>query len=66
MDRRTCTVPEAAKLLGIGRAAAYEAAKRGEIPALRIGHRLVVPLARLDRLLGTDITPEEQAARTTG
>jgi hypothetical protein len=30
--RTTVTVTEAAKLLGIGRTAAYEAARRGELP----------------------------------
>ncbi len=52
--RRTCSIPEASEALGIGRAAGYEAARRGDIPTLRIGRRLVVPLAALDRLLGGD------------
>ena len=47
----TITVPEAAKSLGIGRNQAYEAAHRGEIPVIRIGRRLVVPLAALEHLL---------------
>ncbi len=34
--KRTYTVPEAAKLLGIGRTAAYEAARTGQIPTIRI------------------------------
>jgi excisionase family DNA binding protein len=42
--RATITVTEAAKLLGIGRTAAYEAARRGELPTRRLGHRLVVPV----------------------
>jgi len=42
--RATITVTEAAKLLGIGRTAAYEAARRGEFPTRRLGHRLVVPV----------------------
>jgi excisionase family DNA binding protein len=40
----TITVTEAAMLLGIGRTAAYEAARRGELPTRRLGHRLVVPV----------------------
>jgi excisionase family DNA binding protein len=52
MERVTITVDEAAKALGIGRNSAYEAVHRGEIPAVRIGRRLVVPRAALDRLLG--------------
>ena len=44
MDRRTATLVEAAKVLGIGKNAAYDAAKRGEIPTIRIGKRLLVPI----------------------
>ena len=42
-ERQTLTVEEAAEILGIGRNSAYEAIRRGEIPALRLGRRLVVP-----------------------
>ena len=34
---RTMTVPKAGEVLGIGRSAAYEAARRGDIPTIRIG-----------------------------
>lgn len=51
MERETLTVEEAAKLLGIGRNSAYEGVRRGDIPALRIGGRYVVPRAALDRML---------------
>ncbi len=51
VTRLTVTMPEAAKLLGIGRNTAYEAARRGEIPIVRIGKRLLVPVSALDRLL---------------
>ena len=50
-ERRTFTVPEAARLLGIGRSAAYDAARRGELPTLRIGRRILVPRAALEQLL---------------
>ena len=50
-ERRVLTVPEAGKLLGIGRNSAYEAARNGEIPVIRIGKRLLVPVVALDRLL---------------
>lgn len=45
------TVEEAAHALGIGRASAYEAARRGELPVLRIGRRLVVPVDALEAML---------------
>ena len=47
----TLTVPQAAKKLGIGRSAAYEAARTGQIPTLRIGRRILVPVRALERLL---------------
>jgi excisionase family DNA binding protein len=49
--RKTLTILEAANALGIGRNAAYEAARRGEIPTIRIGKRLLVPLVALERML---------------
>ena len=48
---RTATVPEAAKVLGIGRNQAYEAARTGQLPTVKIGSRVLVPLAALERLL---------------
>lgn len=45
------TVEEAAKLLRIGRTAAYEAVKRGEIPSVQIGRSLRIPRAALERML---------------
>ncbi len=51
MDKQTLTVPEAAEALGIGRAAAYEAARTGQIPTIKIGKRILVPMAALEQLL---------------
>jgi excisionase family DNA binding protein len=50
-EPKTVSVPEAGKWLGIGRNAAYEAAHRGEIPAIRIGRLLRVPVVALERKL---------------
>jgi len=36
------TVPEAARFLKIGRTAAYEAIRTGQLPALRLGRKLRV------------------------
>jgi excisionase family DNA binding protein len=49
--RRTYTIPEAGQRLGVGRNSAYDAAKRGEIPTIKIGRRRVVPGELLDRLV---------------
>ena len=45
------SVPEAGRRLGLGRNAAYAAAARNEIPTLRFGRKLVVPLPLLEKLL---------------
>jgi excisionase family DNA binding protein len=50
-ERLTISVPEAGERLGIGRNSAYEAARRGEIPTIRIGGRVLVPRAQFERLL---------------
>lgn len=50
-ERFTLSVPEAAKLLGIGKNLAYEAVQRGEIPSIKVGRRLLVPRAALERML---------------
>ena len=51
MEPKTVSVPEAGKWLGIGRNAAYEAARRGEIPTIKIGRLLRVPVVALERKL---------------
>ena len=51
LRKPTCTVDECARLLGIGRALAYEAVKRGEIQSIKVGGRVMVPTAVLRRLL---------------
>jgi excisionase family DNA binding protein len=43
----TITVTEAAKRLGIGKNQCYEAVHRGELPAIKIGKRILVPLKAL-------------------
>jgi excisionase family DNA binding protein len=40
-------VPEAAKLIGISRAAAYRFANAGELPTRRLGRRVYVVSAKL-------------------
>jgi excisionase family DNA binding protein len=50
--RRTYRIEEVAKLLGVGRNAAYEAARRGDFPTIKIGKRVVAPRAAINRMLG--------------
>jgi len=47
----TLTIEETAAILRIGRNQAYEAAKRGEIPSIKIGRRILVSRQALDQLL---------------
>ena len=64
-DRLVYTVPEAGRLLGLGRNAAYEAAKRGDIPTLRMGRRLLVPKIPFHGMLGIAGTVTATAAQTS-
>jgi excisionase family DNA binding protein len=45
--RATITIEQTAQLLGLGRTAAYDAARRGELPTRRLGRRLLVPVPAL-------------------
>lgn len=51
--RATLKVEEAGRFLGISRAAAYQAAANGQLPVIKIGKRILVPRASLEKLLGT-------------
>ena len=53
-DRATISVSDAAALLGISRNSAYEAARTGQLPTLRLGRRLLVPVPALLRMLESE------------
>ena len=55
-SRLTLSVEETASLLGLGRSAAYEAARRGELPSRRLGRRVIVPVPALLDWLGIEST----------
>jgi excisionase family DNA binding protein len=61
-ERQTLTVEEAGQKLGISRNSAYEAARKGEIPTIRIGRLLLVPRAAFERLLDHPVTAKTEAA----
>jgi excisionase family DNA binding protein len=63
LEHPTLTVEEAGRICGLGRSAAYEAARRGELPTLAFGRRRVVPTAALRRLLAIDSGEEGAAVR---
>jgi hypothetical protein len=47
----TWSVPEAGAMANLGRNASYRAAKRGEIPTIRLGGKRRVPANRWRRIL---------------
>ena len=68
-ERLVYRVPEAGRLLGLSRNGSYEAAKRGDIPTIRIGRLLLVPKVPFHRLIelmgkGTAVPGKECASRT--
>lgn len=49
--RLAIPLQEAARKLSLGRNAAYAAAESGQIPTIRIGRKILVPVDALERLL---------------
>ena len=46
------SVPDAGRTyFNLGRGASYEAAKRGDIPTIRIGRKLLVPIRAIEQKL---------------
>ena len=61
-EKKLCyTVPEAAQLLGFSRNFGYELARTGQLPIIRFGHRILVPKAAFDKMLG--LLPESEAEK---
>lgn len=57
---KTISVPEAGKkYYGLSRKGSYDAAQRGEIPTIKVGRLLRVPVRAMERKL--DIVAERQA-----
>jgi excisionase family DNA binding protein len=54
-QRLVLTVNEAAYLLNISRAFAYELVARGDLPAIRFGRRIVIPRVAMEQVLGAAI-----------
>jgi excisionase family DNA binding protein len=54
VDRLALSIEEVSNLLGISRSLGYELAAQGRIPTVRLGRRIVVARAALERLLAGD------------
>lgn len=52
------TVEEVARLLRIGRDLAYQLAREGKIPVLRLGRRMVIPRQILMRWIEAEADPQ--------
>ena len=62
----TITVDQAAEILQLSRDSVYEGVKRDQIPSLRVGRRIVLPVPRFLEWLGakkdsTVVVPDETA-----
>jgi excisionase family DNA binding protein len=62
IERLGLTVEEAADLLGISRAFAYELVADGSLPCLRLRRRIVVPRAALMRMLDPDLPGDDDGS----
>lgn len=62
MERRTYTVEDVGRVLGIGRNSMYKAVERGDVRCIRIGKRIVIPKAEVERLLHGGMGSDGQAA----
>jgi len=62
VETEVLTVEEAGKRLQLSRISAYRAVRRGQLPALKFGRRLVVPVKALERMLETGV----QAGQVAG
>ena len=62
-QRDTVSVPEYAEIVGVSRTTAYDAAREGTIPTIRLRRRIVVPVAAILRQLGEE-RPAESPRET--
>ena len=52
ISRATYSIDEVAGLFNIGRNQAYEGARRGDLPTIRVGRSIRAPKALIDEMLG--------------
>jgi excisionase family DNA binding protein len=65
-DRLTFTVDETRKKLGLSRGLIYQAIHEGQIPSIRIGRRILIPRAALEKLLANPGTLNSPPGRPAG
>jgi excisionase family DNA binding protein len=55
--RTVALYPDAAEILGLSRNVVYDSVKRGELPVIRMGRTVRVPVPVLEKMLGGPIKP---------
>lgn len=63
-DRLAVSVNEAARLLGVSRDLVYDLVARGELPAIRLGRRLVVARRSIQELLAGQLGGSPDSGET--
>ena len=65
LEKLKCITPkQAATELGLSRGLVYRLLAKGTLPAVRLGRRLVIPVAALEALLKRSTTGGEPHAKT--
>jgi len=62
--KRVLSVEEARRQLGISRGLMYKAVRRGEVPSVKIGRRIIIPEAALDKLLQVGNVPTVMSGKS--
>lgn len=63
----TITVDQAAEVLGLSRGAVYEGVKRDQIPSLKVGRRIIIPVEKFVEWLGAKkVTSRVERVTATG
>lgn len=58
-EKQALSVADAAKQLGICRTLAYRLVRDGTIPSVRLGRRVLIPVAALEEMLSVKQTQED-------
>lgn len=59
------SVDQAAELLSVSPWTVRNAVRRGELPSRRLGSRILIPVAELERMFGVTVPDEDSEGTTT-